>query len=94
MGLMQEVLGKVFQSHIITVKVVGLKNKNSYAQNPKPHSSSHTKPSPYRDFRYASYQPYFKMAGVQAKTRSSTDKRKAARQNSPLSSKLDFPDWD
>lgn len=78
MGLMQEILGKVFQSHIIPVKIVGLKNSSSYAQNPKPHSSSHTKPSPYCDFRYVSYQPYFKMVGVQAKASSSNDDSKAA----------------
>lgn len=29
-GLMQEVLGKVLQGHIVPVKIVGLKNKNSY----------------------------------------------------------------
>ena len=92
MGLMQEVLGKVFQSHIIPVKIVGLKKKDSYAQNPKPCSSSHTKPSPYCNFRYISYQPYFKMAGVQAKASSSIDDSKAVWQNSSLSSKLDFPD--
>lgn len=29
-GLVQEVLGKVFQGHIIPVKIVGLKNKNEF----------------------------------------------------------------
>lgn len=59
MGLMQEILGKVFQSHIIPVKVVGLKNKNSYSQAPKPHSSSHTKSNPHGNFRSVPYQPCF-----------------------------------
>jgi len=91
-GLMPEVLGKVLQSHIIPVKIVGLKNKNSHAQKPKPHFSSHTKPSPCCDFRCVSYQPYFRTAGVQAKASSSTDNSKAAQQSSSLRSKLDFPD--
>lgn len=51
MGLMQEILGKVFQSHIIPVEVVGLKNKNSYSQAPRPYSSSHTKSNPHCNFR-------------------------------------------
>lgn len=63
-GLVQEVLGKVFQSHIIPVKVVGLKRMHMLRSLILTPAGTRSKA---HDFRHICYQPYFKAAGIQAK---------------------------